>query len=74
MHKKDKDENMKIPSELEDKIEKQLENVKLTELKEISKNLSNKYMNEKRMGQSLLNKELEALAYSVIRMPATFVR
>ena len=41
---------MKIPSELEDKIEKQLENVKLTELKEISKNLSNKYMNEKRMG------------------------
>lgn len=38
---------MKIPSELEDKIEKQLENVKLTELKEISKNLSNKYMNEK---------------------------
>ena len=33
---------MKIPSELEDKIEKQLENVKLTELKEISKNLSNK--------------------------------
>ena len=47
---------MKIPSELEDKIEKQLENVKLTELKEISKNLSNKYMNEKRMGQSLLNK------------------
>ena len=72
VHKKDKDENMKIPNELEDKIEKQLENIKLTELKEISKNLSNKYMNEKRMGQSLLNKELEALAYSVIRMPATF--
>ena len=42
VHKKDKDENMKIPSELEDKIEKQLENVKLTELKEISKNLSKK--------------------------------
>lgn len=63
---------MKIPSELEDNIEKQLKNVKLIELKEISKNLSNRYMNEKRMGQSLLNKELEALAYSVIRMPATF--
>lgn len=63
---------MKIPNELEDNIEKQLKDIKLTELKEISKNLSNKYMNEKRMGQSLLNKELEALAYSIIRMPATF--
>lgn len=63
---------MKIPYELEEKIEKELENVKLTDLKETAKKLSDRYMNEKRAGQSLLNKEMEALAYSIIRMPATF--
>ena len=63
---------MKIPYELEAKIGQEIENVKLSELREVAKNLSNRYMNEKRGGQSLLNKDMEALAYSIIRMPATF--
>lgn len=29
-------------------------------------------MTAKRTGQSLLNKDIEVLAYSIIRMPATF--
>ena len=63
---------MKIPYELEAKIGQEIENVKLSELREVAKNISNRYMNEKRGGQSLLNKDMEALAYSIIRMPATF--
>lgn len=63
---------MKIPNELEEKIEKEVENIKLSDLKDIAKTLSNRYMNEKREGQSLINKKLEVLAYSIIRMPATF--
>lgn len=63
---------MKIPFELEERIEKEVENIKLSDLKDVAKNLSNRYMNEKREGQSLINKRLEVLAYSIIRMPATF--
>ena len=63
---------MKIPELLEIAIETELQGIKLAELKEIVQNLSNRYMNEKREGQTLLSKEKEALAYSVTRMPATF--
>jgi len=63
---------MKIPYELETKIEHEIENVKLNELREVAQKLSDRYMNEKRVGQSLVNKDLEVLAYAIIRMPATF--
>ena len=63
---------MKIPDLLEMAIEEEIQGIKITELKEIAKNLSNRYMNEKRAGQTLLSKEKEALAYSIMRMPATF--
>ena len=63
---------MKIPFELEEKIAREIQNVKLSDLKEVAQTLSNRYMNEKRKGQSLINKKLEVLAYSIIRMPATF--
>ena len=63
---------MKIPFELEEKITREIQNVKLSDLKEVAQTLSNRYMNEKRKGQSLINKKLEVLAYSIIRMPATF--
>ena len=58
--------------ELEEKIAREIQNVKLSDLKEVAQTLSNRYMNEKRKGQSLINKKLEVLAYSIIRMPATF--
>ena len=63
---------MRIPDELEAKIENEINNIKLTDLRGIAKILSARYMNAKRTGQSLLNKNLEVLAYSIIRMPATF--
>lgn len=63
---------MRIPDLLENAIEKEIQGVKITELKQIAKRLSDRYMNEKRAGQTLLSKEEEALAYSCMRMPATF--
>ena len=63
---------MKIPVLLENAIENEIHGIKITELKEIAQSLSNRYMNEKREGQTLLSKEKEALAYSIMRMPATF--
>ena len=63
---------MRIPDELEAKIENEINNIKLTDLRDTAKTLSDRYMNAKRNGQSLLNKNLEVLAYSIIRMPATF--
>lgn len=63
---------MKIPDLLEVAIENEIQGIKITELKELAQNLSNRYMNEKRAGQTLLSKEKEALAYSIMRMPATF--
>lgn len=63
---------MKLPDILEYLIEEEVKKYKLSELKEYSQNLSNKYMGEKRTGKTLLSLKQEAVAYSVIRMPATF--
>lgn len=63
---------MKLPDTLEMLIEEEINQYKLLELKEYSENLSNKYMNEKRTGKTLLSQKEEATVYSVIRMPATF--
>lgn len=63
---------MEIPQILEKAIENELSNIKLANLKFYGQNLSNKYMKENRTGKSLLSKEEEALAYSIMRMPATF--
>lgn len=63
---------MKIPYLLESAIENETQGVKATELKGLAQNLSKKYMTEKRNGQTLLSEEQEALAYSIMRMPATF--
>lgn len=63
---------MKLPDIIEQKIEEKIANIKLNDLKQISNNLSNKYMNEARNGQSLLSKDIEAISYSIIRMPATY--
>ena len=63
---------MKIPYLLEEAIEKEIQGIKIAELKEIAQNLSDRYMNKKRTGESLLSNDKEALAYSIMRMPATF--
>ena len=63
---------MKIPDILENAIEEKLNHVKLTELKQYASQLSEKYMYRERTGDTLLNTEIEALAYSIMRMPATY--
>ncbi len=63
---------MKIPDLLENVIEEKLNHVKLTELKPYASKLSEKYMYQERTGETLLNTEIEALAYSIMRMPATY--
>lgn len=63
---------MKIPDELNYRIEYLINGVEIKELKLAAQKLSSRYMNEERMGQSLLSKDIEALAYSIMRMPATF--
>ena len=63
---------MKIPELLENAIEEKLNHVKLTELKQYASKLSEKYMYQERTGDTLLNTEIEALAYSIMRMPATY--
>ena len=63
---------MKLPDIVESTIEEEVSKYKISLLKEYSQNLSNKYMSEKRTGKTLLSLEEEAIAYSVIRMPATF--
>ncbi len=63
---------MKIPELLENAIEQKIKNVKLAELKQCANNLSEKYMKQERTGDTLLNTEIETLAYSIMRMPATY--
>lgn len=63
---------MNLPENLERKIEEEVSKYKLSNLKEYSQGLSNKYMKETRTGKALLSLEEEAVAYSVMRMPATF--
>ena len=63
---------MRIPLELEQAIENQIKDIKINELKNEAEKLSDRYLNEERTGKTLLSKEIEALAYSIMRMPATF--
>lgn len=45
---------MRIPDELGDRIEKEVNNIKLTVLRDTAKILSDRYMNAKRTGQSFI--------------------
>lgn len=63
---------MEIPKTLENVIEEEIKNIKISELKEEAKKLSYRYMNEKRTGESFITNELQAITYSIIRMPATY--
>ena len=63
---------MQIPSLLECAIEKETEKYNIRELKEAALNLSKRYMEKKRTGETFLRTELDTISYSVIRMPATY--
>lgn len=63
---------MELPIELRLMSERMAEGISGAKLAESAKELSKRYMNESGTGKSLLNKELEATVYSLMRMPATF--
>ena len=63
---------MKLPDLLENAIENEVSKYDIKVLKEKALNLSNRYMTEERKGKTFINDFLVAVAYSVIRMPATY--
>ena len=63
---------MELPISLREKINKKAEGKKQSELLEISKEISDKYINKSGRGNRLVTKGDEALVYSIARMPATY--
>lgn len=63
---------MEIPKTLENALEEEIKNKKISELKQRAKLISDRYMNNTRTGNTLLNEYEDALVYSFIRMPATY--
>lgn len=63
---------MIIPNLLELAIEEEVNKYNIKDLKNAAQNLSKRYMEAERTGESLLKTELDTISYSVIRMPATY--
>lgn len=63
---------MELPISLREKINKKAEGKKQSELVEISKEISDRYINKSGQGKRLVTKDEEALVYSIARMPATY--
>ena len=63
---------MQLPNLLEYAIEKETEKYNIKDLKESALNLSKRYMDKNRTGDTFLKTDLDVISYSVIRMPATY--
>lgn len=63
---------MKLPEELNLKLEELSNKYKEKELRDAYAGISDRYMNEKRTGETLLNTEIDVVAYANARMPATY--
>ena len=63
---------MKLPNELKAIIESEIEGIKYNQLINDAQNISDRYRNNDGKGSRLLTKDNEAVAYSVVRMPATY--
>ncbi|MDF2943106.1 MAG: ribosomal methyltransferase Rsm22 [Herbinix sp.] len=63
---------MELPIELRIAIEEQLIGTNYATLKQDTQTLSKNYRTESGQGKRLLTKDDEAIAYSVVRMPATY--
>ena len=66
------DHNMEFPAELKNLIYSKAEKYSISELKAVSKSITEKYKSESGMGKRLVTEELQALVYAVVRMPSTF--
>ena len=63
---------MKLPEELKIRLEEISNKYKENELKNAYAGISERYMNEKRTGNTLLSSEIDVVAYANARMPATY--
>lgn len=63
---------MELPSELRNLIENKLVGVKVKELQKCSEQISLRYRDNNDEGERFLTKDIEALVYSAVRMPATY--
>lgn len=63
---------MEFPLELRNAVEHFAAGMKPEQMKQISKNLSNRYRKESGAGKKLLTEDMEAVVYAIVRMPATF--
>ena len=63
---------MDLPIELRSLIEEKLENKNIKNLQLNAQNISFKYREKSGKGDRLVTDEMEALAYAVVRMPATY--
>lgn len=63
---------MEMPPLLKIALENVTNKYKLSDLKETLRNLTDKYMSHERKGDTLLNTDIEAVAYANVRMAATY--
>lgn len=63
---------MKLPEELKNKLEEVSSKYKESELKKAYSGISERYTTEERTGSTLLEKEIDVIAYANARMPATY--
>ena len=63
---------MELPIELKTAIDNRTAGIKQKQLLAASQDLSDRYRNESGQGKRLLTTDIEAVAYSLVRMPATY--
>lgn len=63
---------MELPIELRNLIETELEKSNIKDLQKNAENISFKYREKSGKGNRLVTENIEALAYSAVRMPATY--
>ena len=63
---------MELPIELKNLIENELEKANIKDLQKNAENISFKYREKSGNGNRLVTENIEALAYSAVRMPATY--
>lgn len=64
---------MELPNELKNIIENELEKINIKELQKNAESISLKYRDEiTKKGKRLVTENVEAIAYSAVRMPATY--
>lgn len=62
---------MELPIQFKNVIEEMAENIPVKKLISASNSISERYRNEAASGKSLITNNTEALAYAIVRMPAT---